>query len=345
MKLLIERGGKACHEGERETAEAKKQRKKAIEARIAANAKRQERASTAKASSLTTRAIIGTTVAATQNDHDTDSESLDHESIDNDAEHQDSDEEDQQGDSGKRPNTEDALQEDSDQDAMQEDSDDSEVPDVDIKSEAMRSGSERDEGPMMARYERQVALIRGEPLFDDDHHCRVTLATLHPLKRIFNPDIEFEDILEHCVTKLDPEPLQEDLVEYLRNRLATASPSPPPLPTADSSTEEILEALHVLHGISTDVVIRCASAQLMLYSSIRRQCSDDSSTAEHLDIIRALAAKKAGNVTEKEKDKVCKSYEREYYSGKRWLHVIDMFGGDGVVILFLVAGKFAKHPL
>ena len=318
MKALMQEGEKACKEGERETVETKRQRKKVIEERIKLSNKRQKRNAAGNACLVFSKGTtkLSSTYNAAGNEGRSDASGSD--ISDDEAEQQD------------------------DEDAPQEEDDDETGSDTQAKSEHTHMSQEPDEPTSAATHERQLALLRGEPLRIDDDHCRTTLAAKFTATRTFDINAEFEAVLENCVMKLDPDSLQETLVEYLRNRLETAGPTNPPVVTSESSTEEILEILYVLNRISEDAVIRCASAQIMLYLSIQRQSSGSSNTRTHLNILRTLATKKAGNVSDKESRKVYKAYERDYYNGKKWLDIVEMFGDDGIVILFVVAGKTPK---
>ena len=166
----------------------------------------------------------------------------------------------------------------------------------------------------------------------------------------FNVNAEFEEVLQNCVMKLEPEAVRDDLVEYLRNRLETAGTINPLMASDTSSIEEILEVLHVLNRLSEDAMIRCAAAQILLYFSVQRQVSENPHVpvckhrTPHLNILQDLAAKKAGHVSQKESMKVYKSNEKDYHAGKKWINIIDMFGDDAVVIIFVVAGKTPPLP-
>lgn len=191
-----------------------------------------------------------------------------------------------------------------------------------------------------------MALIRGEPLRLDEDYCRIELAKMHTGSRdSFNANNEFAVLLEFCVMKLDAEVVRDELLEYLRNRLATSTMTHLPIASEDSSIEEILEVLYILNRISADAMIRCAFAQILLFFSVQRRVSRNQRIPEgnhrtaHLNILQDIAAKKAGQVSEKESTRIYKSYEKDYYAGKKWVDIVDMFRDDGIVILFVVAGE------
>lgn len=162
----------------------------------------------------------------------------------------------------------------------------------------------------------------------------------------FNAEAELKVLLDWCIMKLEPEGVRDELLEYLDNRLETASATGPPMAYETSSVEEILQVLHVLNRLSVDAMIRCAFAQILLFFSVHRQATKNREIPRgihriaHLNILQALATKHAGHVSVRESTKIYKSYEKDYNAGKRWVDIIDMFGGgNGIVMLFVVAGK------
>ncbi len=55
--------------------------------------------------------------------------------------------------------------------------------------------------------------------------------------------------------------------------------------------------------------------------------------------MKELACKKAGPVSRTELDQIISSYIYEYHAGQKWLAVMDWFGGSGIVLVFVIAGK------
>ena len=326
MRVLLEKGKESCEAGEKETKEAKKSRKRAMEEYIASSSKRQKRTTAETRHGHSSKTTTNSTSAADVTGREDESEASSSDASDDEHAQQDDDEEPR------------------DDESVSQDEKAETTCDTQIKSETMRLSQKPDEVISMVRHEREVALVRGEPLRVDNDYCRTTLAAKFNEKRILDVDAEFRAVLENCVMKLDPEVVKDVVVEYLENRLETASTINPPVVSSDSSTEEILEVLYVLSRISEDAVIRCASTQIMLYLSVQRQCYGNSQAKQHLSILRALAAKKAGNVSRKESMRIYKSYEKDFYCGKRWSDIVDMFGEDGIVILFVVAGMSTKLP-
>ena len=194
-----------------------------------------------------------------------------------------------------------------------------------------------------------MAFISGDPLPKDEEYCKIDLAKLHFRTRgSHSANAAFEDLLEHCITKLDPEDVREELLEYLHNRLAKTTPTDLPTASAASSLEDIVDVLHVLNGVNEDVTIRCAYAQILLFYSVQQRVSNNreiprgNHRAAYLNVLKDVAARKAGGVSERESDRIYKSYQRDYHAGKNWVDVIDMFGGDAIVILFVLAGKVPR---
>lgn len=192
-----------------------------------------------------------------------------------------------------------------------------------------------------------MALIWGEPLPKDEEYCKIELAKLHFSARgSHNASSAFEELKENCIMKLDPEAARDELVEYLQNRLITAARTNLPTASASSSLEDILNVLHVLNGVTADAMIRCAYAQILLFRAVQQRVSENRKTpqgshrAAHLNVLQEIAAKKAGGVSGRESTRIYKSYERDYYAGKNWVDVVDMFEGDAIVMVFILTGKF-----
>jgi hypothetical protein len=83
--------------------------------------------------------------------------------------------------------------------------------------------------------------------------------------------------------------LKAEVVEFLENRMVSAWSIMSEGVSAESSLEDILEALEFLDNIIQDSMIHYAATQIILYKSIQRQSSNPK---RHLQILRELAKKK-----------------------------------------------------
>ena len=73
----------------------------------------------------------------------------------------------------------------------------------------------------------------------------------------------------------------------------------------------------------------------MLYHAVQRQCLG---SKDHNAILRAISNKTTANLTPTRAKKILDSYIKDFNGGKKWQELIDMFGGEGIVIVFVVAG-------
>ena len=136
------------------------------------------------------------------------------------------------------------------------------------------------------------------------------------------------------------------LFQYLENRVKMPGKKLQASTTWNmSSPGEILDAIQTVKTNTTDAKIHRAYGQIMLNSSFNNQvCGGYKSSVkghlhEHTAILEELARKKAGSVSELEIKRMMSSYLYEYYAGQKWSAVINSFGGSGIVLVFVTAGK------
>ena len=108
---------------------------------------------------------------------------------------------------------------------------------------------------------------------------------------------------------------------------------------------EILDALTNVKRSTIDNKIHRAYGQTMLVSSVDAQIAKgykstvSGQRSDVVAIMKELAWKKAGPVSRTELDQIISSYIYEYHAGQKWLAVMDWFGGSGIVLVFVIAGK------
>lgn len=139
---------------------------------------------------------------------------------------------------------------------------------------------------------------------------------------------------------------RRELYQYLENRVIVPGKKLQAHTTWNMSNPgEILDTLQTVRKNTFDAKIHRAYGQTMLFSSINSQVNEGNKSIVtgqmlgHRAILEKLAREKAGSVSKLEKDRMIASYLSEYYAGKKWLGVIDWFGGSGIVLIFVTAGK------
>ena len=178
-----------------------------------------------------------------------------------------------------------------------------------------------------------------------DNSIRASLLALIPTRSNTNVHAEVTKVLKITLL-LDFFKTRRELYQYLENRekmpgekLNTHSK------WESTDPSKILDTLENVKRDTVDNKIHRAYGQTMLFSSVNAQVADGYRSTvtghrcNHTALLEELARKKAGPVSETETRQIISSYFYEYYAGQRWLAVIDWFGGDGIVLIFLIAGN------
>ena len=174
---------------------------------------------------------------------------------------------------------------------------------------------------------------------------RASLLALTPIRSNTNVHAEVTKVLKITLL-LDYFKTRRELYQYLENRekmpgekLNTRSK------WESTDPSKILDTLENVKRDTVDNKIHRAYGQTMLFSSVNAQVADGYRSTvtghrcNHTALLEELARKKAGPVSATETRQIISSYFYEYYAGQRWLAVIDWFGGDGIVLIFLIAGN------
>ncbi len=174
-------------------------------------------------------------------------------------------------------------------------------------------------------------------------HC-LTLKSSRTRPQFYIQD-EIAKIL-NTSSLLDFYKARRELSQYLENREIVPGKKLEARTTWNMSNPgEILDTLQTVRKNTFDAKIHRAYGQTMLFSSINSQVDEGNKSIVtgqmlgHREILKKLALEKAGSVSKLEKDRMIASYLSEYYAGKKWLRVIDCFGGSGIVLIFVTAGK------
>ena len=209
------------------------------------------------------------------------------------------------------------------------------------------SGSERFVASTI--YDIEVGLTMGSPIVEA--HVRASLVALKPSteRANFNIDNEIAKVWQ-IIPFLDFYKTKRELEQHLESREeAPDEKLHSRIIWSSSDPGDILDTLKHVKMSSLDNQIHHAYGQTILVLSVdaevARRCKTGTGhQPEHKAILAELARKKAGPVTEKEVREITGTYLREYQSGQKWLAVIEWFGGTGIVLIFIIAGKSYTPP-
>ncbi len=199
-------------------------------------------------------------------------------------------------------------------------------------------------------YRTEIGVIRGTPSIVGpikDQCLTLPCRVLRPERK----DKEIEDVLDVC-TSLDLDRAKFSLLEFLDNRLKQPGSANgiPPKWNNISNPCEIFNALQMIKTNSLDAKIHRAFGQIRLFWSVEESCTDETTVssmrangnheAPHLVILEEWARKHAGPVAETEQRQKIHEYQSEYVAGRRWLEVAEWFGGPGIVLVSVCAGRW-----
>lgn len=195
-------------------------------------------------------------------------------------------------------------------------------------------------------YEIESGLSSGSPIMEN--YVKASLFALgHSTTRPnFSVHTEVARVWK-IILLLDFFKTRRDLHQYLENReKMPGEKSQARITWKSTNPGEILDTLDSVQRNSVDNKIHRAYGQMMLFSSVNARIATgyESTVGRHLfdhtALLEELARKKAGPVSKKEVDQVIASYLKEYFAGQRWLAVTNWFGGSGIVLVFVTAGKY-----
>ena len=196
----------------------------------------------------------------------------------------------------------------------------------------------------LTMYEVEFGLMMGSPIVGA--YVRASLVALKPSTK--RPDLDIDHEIANVwkiIPFLEFYKTRRELGQHLEQREKTPDEKLySRIIWSSSDPGEILDALANVRMSSLDNKIHHAYGQTMLVSSVdakvARRCRTVAGHRSDLKaLFKELARKKAGPVSKKERDQITKSYFYEYQSGRKWLAVIDWFGGSGIVLIFIIAGK------
>lgn len=200
----------------------------------------------------------------------------------------------------------------------------------------------------LSRYEIEVGIVRGDAtvLNRIKKHC----VSNFPAKANQDREVLFDEIIKTC-RRLDFGVVKNDVISYLEPQLADPATSIHMPPTCDlSDADEIFAAIQTIKGNTDHSFIHKAYSQMKLYHAVEAK----SKTLSH-EISKTLKAPKtvaiermakdqAGDQRGKAQGKSKSEYDHAYSAGRKWLEVVQWFGGPGIIIVFVLAGRQTKIP-
>lgn len=227
--------------------------------------------------------------------------------------------------------------------------------DLDVKSEGNHSSSmttqsvvgpqESDAVVMPSKYDIESGLTRPEPTIQAYVTASLLAMKTSTTRSHSNIRNEIATLLRKLLY-LEPYTAKRQLHQYLEDR--AKMPGEKLQTRTDwnvSDPGKILDALHTVTMNTTDNKIHRTYGRALLFSSVNAlvargyKSTVNSHRFDHTAILEELAREKAGPVSKLEVEQKISSYLVEYYAGQKWSAVIDWFGGSGIVLVFLTAGK------
>ena len=162
---------------------------------------------------------------------------------------------------------------------------------------------------------------------------------------------QIEAVLD-SLAKLDFVILVDDLVEHLSNRLSVkeliiTGQIEMPATWDMIHPTDVFKAIENITGRSYNSKIHRALAGMLLYRSVNAT-QDQNEPAliagrprlfHHSGILEKMGKEIAGPVSKKEVERKVRQSEANYIGGRHWLRVTNYFGGESVVLVFIIAGR------
>lgn len=110
---------------------------------------------------------------------------------------------------------------------------------------------------------------------------------------------------------------------------------------------EIVDALKLITSNDEHSKVHRVFAQMRLFDVVQTQTENaipkgkgsGRHVAEHLIVLEEMAKKVAGKEPPTSRAKIETRYASAYLAGKRWRQLVDWFGGDGIVLVFITRSK------
>ena len=219
---------------------------------------------------------------------------------------------------------------------------------IEIASEANRSVLGSPEGTPLALLtgsQMESGLTMKEPAIEAFVSAECIKLKLPRFRQHTNIQEEIDQILK-TIRRLEFYTTKGTLAQYLENRERMPGKKLQARPMWDmSNLGGILDALQTVKTNTVDNKIHRAYGQKLLFTSVNNQVDKgykprlSGRMFDQTAILEELALKKAGPVSQREKHQMISAYLHEYHAGRKWSAVFDSFGGSGIVLVFVTAGK------
>lgn len=116
---------------------------------------------------------------------------------------------------------------------------------------------------------------------------------------------------------------------------------------------EIGDALKLITSNDEHSMVHRVFAQMRLFDVVQTQTKttilktkgSGRHVAEHLIVLEEMAKKVAGKEPLTLRAKIETRYASAYLAGKRWRQLVDSYGGDGIVLIFITRSMFSSLKL
>lgn len=199
--------------------------------------------------------------------------------------------------------------------------------------------------PLPTKIQIESGLTMKTPAIEAFVSAECIKLKLPGIRQGFKIREEIDQILK-TVRHLEFYTTRGNLAQYLENREKMPGKKLQALPICDmSNLGGILDALQTVKTNTADNKIHRAYGQKLLYNSVNNNVDKGYKSTvtgrvfTQTAILEELALKKAGPVSKREKHQMISAYLNEYHAGRKWSAVFDSFGGSGMVLVFVIAGK------
>ena len=155
-----------------------------------------------------------------------------------------------------------------------------------------------------------------------------------------------DKLMSKVLAKLRLFSLLPRVVRFLKNRRAQRDNSSLPVIAKEVDLLQLLRSLYAAEPTEGARKIHRIFAQIQFNKAIQKQVKEaretrpaSTSIINHIDALKLLVDKEAGDVDDEEKRTRLGWAKREYAAGETWAHIIKTFGGPGIVFLFILASK------
>lgn len=150
---------------------------------------------------------------------------------------------------------------------------------------------------------------------------------------------DLNPILQAC-RNLDFHMVKVLLAKYLLDRLDAPGTKDTTLLSASETIEpdEIFDKLIIFGKKCDDIRIHEAFQRMNFFAAINKKTTETTVSAR-IKTLEEHAARKAGTVAKELRRQLADKYKAQYHMGRRWMDVVKWFGGTGIVLVFIVAGR------